>query len=396
MGIETIVPLCIVILVFIGMIALWFKHKNIEGNIANIVIITGICCTFIGISYGLINLDTNNIENNLEDLIDGIKTAFIPSALAITLALIWKICLLIKTTFTKQSEAVSDCSIDDIVTQQNKIQELLHIFLNSKNSLLLESLDVIRKETAIGFRDIGDKFEKFAEKIVSDNSQALIDALQEVIRDFNIKVNEQFGENFKHLNEAVGRLLNWQDQYANELDKKIHFFNSLQTTLENLSHNYEEIVKNSQEFEKCATNLKEIIQHNNFQQEYLTKNLEQLASLCSLLERDIPNVASQIQKMGESSQNFLKQVEEAHSQLIQNFNSFHEKITDSLEKNVTGISEKIGNQAEALHKNLENALQDSLNSLGSQLASLSAKFVNDYTPLTEQLKRVVEISRGIK
>ena len=100
--------------------------------------------------------------------------------------------------------------------------------------------------------------------------------------------------------------------------------------------------------------------------------------------------------MGKASQNFLNQIEETHTSLIQDFNSFHEKITDSLEKNITGISEKIGNQAEALHKNLESALQDSLNSLGSQLASLSTKFVNDYTPLTEQLKRVVEISKGIK
>lgn len=396
MGIETVVSLCIVILVFMTMIGLRFKNKNVEGSATNIIIVTGICCTFFGISLGLFNLDTNNIESNLEDLIDGIKTAFIPSAVAITLALFWKIFSLFSAVFVKQSEVATDCSFDDIVAQQNEIQKLLHILLNSKDSLLLESLDAIRKETAVGFRDMGDKFEKFAEKIASDNSQALIDALQEVIRDFNAKINEQFGENFKHLNEAVGRLLDWQDQYANELDRKIHFFNSLQATLEELSTNYNQIIENSKEFEKCARSLQEINEHNLSQQEYLSDNLEQLSKLCFALQRDIPNIANQLQEMGKASKNFLNQVEETHTSLIQDFNSFHEKITDSLEKNITGISEKIGNQAEALHKNLESALQDSLNSLGSQLASLSTKFVNDYTPLTEQLRRVVEISKGIK
>ena len=40
------------------------------------------------------------------------------------------------------------------------------------------------------------------------NSKALISALQDVIRDFNVKISEQFGDNFKQLNVAVGRLLN--------------------------------------------------------------------------------------------------------------------------------------------------------------------------------------------
>lgn len=392
MGKETLLFIALVLLVFIIMMGLRFKNKNIGNNATNIIIVTGILCTFCGISIGLFSLDANNIENNLGNLINGIKTAFIPSALAIGLALFWKLLGSFYDAFKKQDENITDCTIDDIV----KNQKLLHLLLGSKDSMLIESLDSIRKETAIGFRDMGDKFEKFAEKVASDNSQALIDALQEVIRDFNVKINEQFGENFKQLNEAVGRLLTWQDHYANELDKKISFFNSLQNTLENLTQNYEEIVENSQEFEKCASNLKNIIEFNNSQQKYLAETLEQLSKLCSSLERDIPNVASQIQEMSETSQEFLEQVEESHSQLIQSFNSFHEKITDSLEKNITGISEKIGNQAEALHKNLESALQDSLNSLGSQLASLSAKFVNDYAPLTEQLRKIIEISKGIR
>ena len=44
---------------------------------------------------------------------------------------------------------------------------------------------------------------------------------------------------------------------------------------------------------------------------------------------------------------------------------------------------------------LQKELNDSLEMLGRQLASLSNKFVDDYTPLTEKLQKVVEISKKI-
>ena len=37
-------------------------------------------------------------------------------------------------------------------------------------------------------------FRDFAEKVSEDGSKALIEALEEVMRDFNAKINEQFGD----------------------------------------------------------------------------------------------------------------------------------------------------------------------------------------------------------
>jgi hypothetical protein len=43
-------------------------------------------------------------------------------------------------------------------------------------------------------------------------SQALVEALRDVIKDFNAKITEQFGDNFRALNAAVGQLLIWQER----------------------------------------------------------------------------------------------------------------------------------------------------------------------------------------
>ena len=53
--------------------------------------------------------------------------------------------------------------------------------------------------------------------MAENDSNALIEALEEVMRDFNSKINEQFGDNFKQLNEAVGQILVWQEQYQSQM-----------------------------------------------------------------------------------------------------------------------------------------------------------------------------------
>ena len=60
-------------------------------------------------------------------------------------------------------------------------------------------------------------FDNFAQTMTENNSSALIEALEEVMRDFNSKINEQFGDNFKQLNEAVGQILVWQEQYQSQM-----------------------------------------------------------------------------------------------------------------------------------------------------------------------------------
>ena len=49
----------------------------------------------------------------------------------------------------------------------------------------------------------------------------------------------------------------------------------------------------------------------------------------------------------------------------------------------------------ALDKALQKELNSSLESLGRQLAALSNRFVEDYLPLTEKLREVVELSKRI-
>ena len=52
------------------------------------------------------------------------------------------------------------------------------------------------------------------------------------ISDFNDKISEQFGENFKQLNQGVGKMLEWQIEYSNRVDLMTEQF---QRTLDGVS-----------------------------------------------------------------------------------------------------------------------------------------------------------------
>lgn len=366
---------------------------NLQAS--NLMIMSGILCTFIGVAYGLSDFDVGNInDENLGRLITGIKTAFIPSAVAMALALVWK--GIFPSIFSRffdrgQSEKTRDCTIDDLVRNQNEIQNCLTQALMQKDSLLLESLEHIRKEIVIGFRDMGNEFKTFADKVASDNSEKLIQALQEVIRDFNAKINEQFGENFKELNYAVGNLLEWQNHYAQELSKKIVFFDSLQKGLDEQVRGYQNVVECSKSFTDYVQKFDLLMEDYALKQQEITQSVHLLSDLSNNLKESIPSVVHRVDEVTQTSQRLIKEMESHYVKLIDQFNNYHEKMSDEINE----ISQKIKNQTDVLHNSLETELNNSLNSLGSQLASLSNKFVEDYTPLTNRLREVLEIANRL-
>lgn len=63
------------------------------------------------------------------------------------------------------------------------------------------------------------KLDEFAEIMSRSATEQVIKALKEVITDFNEKLTEQFGDNFKELNAAVKKLVEWQENYRKQLEQ---------------------------------------------------------------------------------------------------------------------------------------------------------------------------------
>ena len=102
-------------------------------------------------------------------------------------------------------------------TQQNcQIQERLN---GIREALIGEDESTVFTQLQELTSTVSEKVGEIAAKVGEVATGQLIEALREVIRDFNKNLTEQFGENFKQLNEAVGKTVEWQEQYRQQMDE---------------------------------------------------------------------------------------------------------------------------------------------------------------------------------
>ena len=445
-------------ILMVSTIAYFWKVRHQQVNaIASIVTVIGVLGTFIGIFIGLWGFDTGNIEASVPTLLEGLKLAFITSIVGIGLSILLK-----GSTLRKRKEQAAlevtnpGTTVDDLAgllqnildaekEEGNKTRETLHSIENSltgdgDNTVMAQLQNILDAEKEEGnktretlhsiensltgdgdntvmaqLQNILDSFNEFANKMAEDKTPALIKALEEVMRDFNAKINEQFGDNFKQLNEAVGRINKWQEQYRQQMDELATEFRVAAESIEKSRKSLEGIAKQSgiivSHIEKSKESLKVIADKNdtivssaekldpilkalNHQIDMLDKYLTAFSALADKADKAFPIIENRLNQL---TKDFSTAVTETITDSDNAIKDQRKALTDQseqLKKTVKESTDRMAQQITVLDTALKNELTKALNSLGTQLTSLSAKFVEDYTPLTNKLRKVVEIADG--
>jgi hypothetical protein len=195
----------------------WSRRSTVLGP--TLLTTLGIFFCFAGIAWGLLDFDPNNVKAGVPHLLQGIRTSFWASVVGIGFALTIKA----RHILFGDPEAAADGSeggatVDDLADQLARLNATL---AGKDEGGVVGQIARLREDNNRKLDSLTASFEKYAQKVAESNSKALIQALQEVIKDFNTKINEQFGENFKQLNAAVGKLLLWQQRYELQLNALI-------------------------------------------------------------------------------------------------------------------------------------------------------------------------------
>jgi uncharacterized phage infection (PIP) family protein YhgE len=323
----------------------WLK---VQG--ASILTSIGIFGTFLGIVIGLLDFDYKHIETSLYNLLSGLQVAFVSSVAGLLGAMSLKISQLIK--YKSQQTQNVNSTINDLHNELIKLN---------------------------------NSFDNFSQNVVESSSDALIQALKEVINDFNSKINEQFGENFKQLNEAVGKLLIWQEQYKQDLDNLIKIEKETVTEMEKASAAYQNLIESSQQFKTVAKNLESLILTMDSQRRSMEESLSAFSTMIDKTKDGLPMVGKQIEQLANQAQESIKK----NTELIKS-------SLEDTSKELKDINEKTKNQVNLLDQSLQRELTEAMEIFGKHLAALSEKFASDYMPLTERLREVLEIANKIK
>jgi hypothetical protein len=404
-------PLTLMFIVVIAGTTAFFQFKFDRYAVNHgpeILTTLGIFGCFTGIALALLDFDTKNINESVPQLLEGVKTAFWASVTGVLGALTIKF----RHRFSKEPIQVSDgqpksASLEDVVSA---ITTLRRSITGETDSSLISQMKLMRQEQNDNAKELRKSLDDFAEKVSELGSKALIEALQKVISDFNNQLNEQFGENFKQLNLAVEKLVLWQQQYKEELDKLQTVQKQSSEDLSKSALIFSDLVSKAAAYTSSAESLSNLLKVFESQHTLLKESQEALSSVLLSMKEVEPSFSNKLLdltttfKDGTASitEHMQTQVKELGLQL----KTKNDEMADVVKKMVPEIQKQVNDQIlqsqkqlsqsfATLDENLEKELQKSLTTLGQQLTSLSEKFVKDYSPLTERLREIVNISKGV-
>lgn len=165
------------------------------------------------------------------------------------------------------------------------------------DSGLLSQVKLLRADSNDRIDRLTEAFDRYAENIAETNSKALVRALAEVVRDFNTKINEQFGDNFRQLNSGVERLVSWQVQYEKQLQALIEQETATRESMAEAVLRFTDIVNTVSEFAAVARSLQNIVGTVNNQSEQLARALMVLSGLIAEVSEGLPIIEQRISRM---------------------------------------------------------------------------------------------------
>lgn len=379
-------------------------YKNYKNNVnkdyKSTIVTIGVLGTFVGILIGLDDFDTKDITNSIPNLLDGLKTAFVTSIMAMFTSLVLYTLQKTKDNQKAETELEALNNINENIVKQNVVLEQFFTFIKSNNENItqvietqnqsmiktiqtehqktqellskLDTLDTINENITSSqdklFNVLKDEMNKVnlnlneaINKLSKGATEEIIKALENVISDFNNNLKEQFGSNFNELNESTKNMIEWQKNYKEQIELLETSFKNSTNIMENTSSSLASIDDKFKNIDVTFEKLEKIIktndnQINNFEKHLITLN-----------------------EIGEKSKLYIDEIA-----------NFSDTTKEAL-KNQTIILDDSIKKSTQLNHELETQFTKSLGELNQALTSLTMQFKTDYEFFLEKISHLMKL-----
>lgn len=425
------------------------RHSTFLQYTPTLLTSLGILGTFAGIIIGLLSFDPNNIDESISLLLSGLKTAFITSLAGMALSIVFKATVssgFIDPTI-KKGEIPEEVSAKDIFTvmqqQADAIGSLKKTIGGDDDSSLIGQLKLLRsdlsdnsKQSQKSITQIAEslteisqitknnteqfsafenklwiKFQDFADMLSKSATEQVIEALKQVIVDFNNNLIEQFGENFEALNHACHELVTWQDNYKHQLTDMSLQYKEGVTAITHTQASVAAISEDAKSIPQSMSNLREVMEANQHQIAELDRHLVAFADVRDRAVEAVPEIKAQIQLAVEG-------VAHASDQLARGINDSAEHYRDTVDQTRAALTESAqatANSTEEIREHMNAAISDidshmrnllielqeggrelnesfktASSELITQSSSVTESFAKDINTMKENLSRSIE------
>lgn len=386
-----------------------FRYSSKTAEVAPAILTSiGIFGTFLGVALGLWHFDTADIQGSVPRLMDGLKTAFWTSIAGLFAALTLKIRAAVEQAGRRAASQHRAATIDDLDLSLQALVKQLHD--GSEQSLRTE-LAKQHQSSQRRFDQLVDVLTNYQQEMADANAKALVEAIRAVMNEFNTKINEQYGENFRQLNESVVAMLEWQQTYRTQLDDLISEQERSSNLMKEASNSFEYMVRNANAFNGISESLQELLTGLETQRMNIHSQLGSLADMVNNAAEGLPKLEERLsvltQGMSDAVQSQQRWATEELSQTQKELTSqLHSMMLESQEQllaqqqqsqqHMQKLGERLERQVAQLDTGMEEELNKALRAFGLQLTALSEKFVSDYSPLTDKLTELVNMARQVE
>ncbi|CCN34617.1 putative membrane protein [Vibrio nigripulchritudo SO65] len=427
---NVFINLIVVILVISSILAFLGKAPRFSSNTSNLLTSLGILGTFAGIVVGLMEFDPKNIDGSIESLLSGLKTAFLTSLVGMAASIIYK-SIQGFIPAKKNDGENTEASPNDILAVMNKqlemtnkqtevSYEILKSLKGDEDSSITSQVKMLRTDLIDNHKDLTQylkntselnekfqdklwqKMDEFGELLSKSATEQVINALKEVIVDFNDKLTEQFGENFKRLDESVKKLVDWQENYRHQLEDMAAKYQlgveAISSTEQSVAH----INERAEAIPVTMEKLHQVMELGHGQVTELEERLEAFKDLRNKAIEAMPQIREQMDTtmnvIGDSvkaaSTHYELMLNESQT-IIDNFSSTASQSVDLMRTNLESGAENISNQliesSHTLGGKLAEASSDIQEQVGTATGGLS-NVTSHLTDTTEQIRQHLEDS----
>ncbi len=392
----------------------------------------GILGTFVGIVIGLLNFDTSHIDESIQALLEGLKTAFITSLIGIIAAIAFKahrsrwqnktaddehpmtaldLLRLQADEMLATRKAIAGDEDSSLLTQIMKLRTDLNDGLKKNIETMTEAKDLAFDQRDEMKKAIMEKMEQFAEMLSDAATKQVIEALENVIKDFNQNLTEQFGENFKALDASVQKLVVWQENYREQLEEMQKQYAQGVEAISETSTMVTQISEKTQAIPETMTALQQIVTVNQNQIQELERHLEAFEELRDKAVSAVPQIQQQLDDtvaaFGDAGRQLAdglqKSAESVEKAIIAGAEEFNDRV-HRVNENLTGTSDTLAKSAEMIREqmddavsDLNNAIRDMVSRVGDeaekinkQLQEAASHLENDIRNMQSHLEKVIE------
>ena len=273
--------------------------------------------------------------------------------------------------------------IDENALSKLELLEKVNTDTLNKNSSIFENIELLLdnfknykdefsnffKASESQSRELITAFKEFATYMAEENSKAFIEALNKTIKDFNNNLIESFGSNFKQLNEAVIKLVDWQEHYKETIESTTENQRVIFDSFTGIEKELQTFSSETKNINSIVTELSTITKESMEQNIKLNETLSVFSELNSHAKELIPNLV----EINNNIDNDIKTFNSYSNELIDNLNNFTNNLQNNFSQYIDDINRGVKGSTDSIMGIMEDSLKKIENNFDKSLENTDLK-----------------------